>query len=38
MSALPVPEHDPDELRGFLRVLHRALSMICRYIEKRYSL
>ena len=32
------PEDDPDEFRAFARVLHRALRMICAYLEKRYSL
>lgn len=27
-----------EELRDFMRVVHRALSMIVRYIEKRYCL
>lgn len=35
---LPPPEADPDEVRALARVLHRALKMICAYIEKRYGL
>jgi hypothetical protein len=36
--SLPPPEHDPDEIRAFARVVHRALRMICAYLERRYSL
>lgn len=38
IAALPVPEKDPDELRAFLRVVYRALTMITSYLQKRYSL
>jgi hypothetical protein len=36
--SLPPPEHDPDEVRAFLRVVRQALLMIVRYVERRYSL
>ena len=33
------PERDEsDELREFMLVLHRALMMVCAWIEKRYGL
>lgn len=38
VHVLPPPEHDPNEVRAFARVVHRALRMICAYLEKRYSL
>ncbi len=38
LRTLPTPEQDPDEIRAFMRVVHRALRMICAYIERRYSL
>jgi hypothetical protein len=30
------PEPEP-ELRAFLRVVYRALRMVCAYLEKRYG-
>lgn len=32
------PPAQDDELKAFLIVLHRALRMICRHIEKRYDI
>lgn len=37
MTSTPHPT-PPDELREFMLVLHRALTMITAWIEKRYGL